>query len=144
MPSARNFFNEQEQALLVKAIGEAELTTSGEIRLHLENFCFGNELNAARKVFARLNMQHTKERNGILIYIAVRSRKIAVFGDEGIHLKLGPEFWEKLVKQLVDGFKANHKASALADCIVECGKQLGTFFPRQNDDQNELSNTISY
>ena len=144
MVTARNFFSEQEQALLIKAIGEAELNTSGEIRLHIENYCFGNELNAARKVFAKLKMQHTNERNGILIYIAVRSRKIAVFGDEGIHQKLGAEYWDKLVKQLVDGFKANNKAASLANCIIECGRQLGAFFPLQSDDKNELSNNISF
>src|SRR5687767_156155 len=106
MPSARDFFNEQEQALLVKAIAEAELNTSGEIRLHLENYCFGNELRAAQKVFARLRMHETAERNGVLIYIAVKSHKLAVFGDEGIHQKLGKEFWDKIVNQLITQFKA--------------------------------------
>jgi uncharacterized membrane protein len=144
MLSARNFFNEDEKELLVNAIAEAETNTSGEIRLHLENYCFGNELNAARKVFVKLNMHQTAERNGVLIYIAVRSRKIAVFGDEGIHQKLGQVFWDKIVKDLIEQFKANNKASSLAACIIECGKQLGTHFPMQSDDTNELSNAISY
>ena len=51
MPTARNFFNQQEQSLLIDAIAKAELHTSGEIRLHLENFCWGNEVKAAQKVF---------------------------------------------------------------------------------------------
>ncbi|MCC6372652.1 MAG: TPM domain-containing protein [Bacteroidia bacterium] len=144
MASAVNFFNEQEKHLLVKAITDAELHTSGEIRLHLQNYCWGNELNAARRMFARLKMHQTAERNGVLIYIAVRSRKIAVFGDEGIHQKLGKEFWDKLVKSLIDQFKANNKASSLAECILECGTQLGTYFPRKENDVNELTNDISY
>jgi uncharacterized membrane protein len=144
MPTARNFFNEQEQQLLVNAITEAESKTSGEIRLHLENFCFGNELKRAQKVFAKLKMHQTKERNGVLIYVATLSRKVAVIGDEGIHQKLGSEFWEKLVSTLIAQFKADKKAPALAACIIECGKQLGTFFPRQADDTDELSNAISY
>lgn len=144
MPTARKFFNEQEQQMLVKAITEAELKTSGEIRVHVENFCFGSELKAAEKVFARLNMHETKERNGILIYIATLSHKIAVAGDEGIHQKLGSEFWDKIVAKLIGQFKANRKAEALADCIIECGEQLGKYFPRQSDDTNELTNTISY
>jgi uncharacterized membrane protein len=144
MPSARNFFNEQEQRLLVNAIAEAELKTSGEIRLHIANFCFGNELEAAQKIFARLKMHQTAERNGVLIYIAVRSRKIAVFGDEGIHQKLGNAFWETLVQNLISNFKSNNKAPSLAECIKECGKQLGIYFPRKANDTNELSNTISF
>jgi uncharacterized membrane protein len=144
MPSARNFFDQQEQHMLVDAIVRAELKTSGEIRLHIANFCFGNEVKAAEKVFAKLKMQNTQERNGVLIYIASYSRKVAIIGDEGIHQKLGNEFWEKLVSQLIQKFKQNKKAEALSDCIVECGEQLGKFFPRQSDDKNELTNTISY
>lgn len=144
MPTARRFFNLQEQQLLIDAIAKAELKTSGEIRLHIENFCFGNELKAAEKVFKRLKMHQTAERNGVLIYIAALSRKIAVAGDEGIHQKLGNQFWEKLVAKLIQDFKADKKAEALAACIVECGEQLGKFFPRREDDVNELSNAISY
>ncbi|MDI1355166.1 MAG: TPM domain-containing protein [bacterium] len=144
MPLAKKFFTKQEQELLIKAIGEAEMNTSGEIRLHLENFCSGNEVKAAWKIFVRLDMHRTKERNGILIYIATMSRKIAVIGDEGIHQKLGDKFWEKLVLDLISHFKSDKRAEALAESIIECGKQLGHFFPRQNDDKNELSDSISY
>lgn len=144
MALARNFFNQHEQQLLVKAIEQAELNTSGEIRLHLANFCFGDEVKAAGKVFTKLKMQNTKERNGVLIFIATVSRKIAVIGDEGIHQKLGDVFWQKIVEQLILQFKENKKAEALADCIIECGSQLGKFFPRQSDDKNELTNNISY
>lgn len=144
MPTARNFFNQQEQNLLIDAIAKAELHTSGEIRLHLENFCLGNEVKAAQKVFTRLKMLQTAERNGVLIYIATLSRKVAIIGDEGIHQKLGAIYWEKLVEKLIEQFKVNKKAEGLADCIVECGEQLGRFFPRNEDDKNELSNSISY
>ncbi len=144
MPTARNFFDQQEQKLLIDAIAKAELHTSGEIRLHLENFCLGNEVKAAQKVFTRLKMHQTAERNGVLIYIATLSRKVAIIGDEGIHQKLGAIYWEKLVEKLIEQFKANKKAEALAGCIVECGEQLGKFFPRKEDDKNELSNSISY
>ena len=144
MPTARNFFSEPEQQLLIEAITAAELKTSGEIRVHVENFCFGNELKAAEKIFTRLKMHETKERNGVLIYIATLSHKIAVAGDIGIHQKLGSSFWDNLVVKLIAQFKADKKAEALADCILECGEQLGKYFPRNADDTNELDNSISY
>ena len=144
MPTARFFFNKTEQELLINSIAEAELKTSGEIRLHLTNFCIGNEVKAAQKVFVKLKMHETKEKNGVLIYIATVSRKIAVIGDEGIHQKLGNEFWQKIVSELITQFKNNNKASSLAKCILTCGEQLGKFFPLQSDDKNELSNLISY
>ena len=89
-------------------------------------------------------MQETKERNGVLIYIATLSRKIAIIGDEGIHKKLGSQYWDALVEKLIAKFKTNNKAEALAECIVECGSQLGKFFPLSSDDKNELSNSISF
>jgi len=144
MPNARKFFNAREQQILLDAIAKAELNTSGEIRVHVENFSFRSEIKNAEKVFVKLKMHETKERNGILIYIAAFSRKIAVVGDEGIHQKLGNEFWQSLVTKLIGQFKTDKKAEALAGAIVECGAQLGNFFPRKNDDSNELTNTISY
>jgi uncharacterized membrane protein len=144
MKTARTFFDQQEQTLLIGAIALAELKTSGEIRLHIDNFCFGNEIKRAEKVFTKLKMHETKERNGVLIYIAVLSKKIAVVGDEGIHQKLSNEFWQKIVDDLIKKFKASNKAKALSECIHDCGEQLGKFFPRKSDDTNELTNTISF
>ncbi len=144
MKTARNFFTEQEQSLLIESIALAELKTSGEIRLHVENYCFGNETKRAGKVFAHLKMHKTKERNGVLIYIAVLNRKVAIVGDEGIHQKLGDEFWQKIVNDLIKKFKESSKAHALSECISECGDQLAKFFPRKEDDTNELTNTISF
>jgi uncharacterized membrane protein len=144
MPTARKFFSKEEQQLLVDAITSAELKTSGEIRVHVENFCFGNELKAAEKVFAKLKMHETAERNGVLIYIATLSHKIAVAGDVGIHQKLGAEYWNTTVEKLITQFKANKKAEALATCILDCGEQLGKYFPRSENDTNELNNSMSY
>jgi uncharacterized membrane protein len=144
MPFAKQFFNTEEQALILQSIANAEKQTSGEIRLHLENFCLGNEITAAKKVFNRLGMHKTNERNGILIYIATMSRKIAIIGDKGIHEKLGEAFWDALVKQLIAEFKQNNKANSLAKAIEDCGTMLGKYFPYQSGDVNELSNDISY
>jgi len=144
MPSARNFFTEEEQQRLVKAIEAAELKTSGEIRLHLENICLGDEVKAARGIFKRLKMHLTRERNGVLIYLAVKSRKMAMVGDEGIHQKLGQAYWDQTVQELLSGFKSDKKAEALEHCILDLGERLASFFPRQNDDTNELTNSISY
>ncbi len=139
MRTARNIFDKKEQQIIVDAIAKAELKTSGEIRLHIENFCFGNEIRRAEKIFEKLNMHQTKERNGILIYVAVVNRKIAVVGDEGIHLRVGNQFWQKIVSDLIGKFKENKKVEALAKSIIECGEELGKYFPG-GVNKNELTN----
>lgn len=144
MAFARYFFTEHEQQVIINAIAAAELKTSGEIRVHIENFCFGNEVEKAKKIFTRLNMQNTQEHNGVLIYIATVSRKVAVIGDAGIHARVGQEFWNGIITRMIAKFKDGRKAQVLAECIMECGEQLGKYFPRRDDDKNELSNDISF
>ena len=134
----------QTAAAHLAAITEAESHTSGEIRLHLENFCPGNEVHVASRIFTSLGMHKTRDRNGVLIYIATVSHKIAIVGDKGIHDKLGTSYWEKLVEGLIQQFKARHKAEGLVDCIKELGKQLSAYFPRAHDDRDELTNEISF
>lgn len=144
MTNAKNFFNKEEQELIVKAIKTAELNTSGEIRVHVENYCFGNSLLKAEKVFQKLGMHHTADRNGILIYIATVSRKIAIVGDKGIHEKLGKTYWDQLVNSIIESFRDNTKGEGLAKGIIECGEQLKKHFPFRSDDTNELNDSISF
>jgi len=129
---------------VIEAITQAEQQTSGEIRVHMEQMCFGEAFPRAIKLFHQLGMDKTDARNGILIYIATESRKLAIVGDEGIHAKVGQAFWDELSHILSDGFKkANYKES-LVTCIQRCGELLAIHFPYTKDDKNELSNDISF
>ncbi len=141
---AKNFFTKEEQDLIVNSIRTAEKNTSGEIRVHMDSFCLGDGMKRAKKLFGRLGMNQTKEKNGILIYIATRSRKIAVIGDSGIHQKVGKEYWDKIVSGIITQFKNGKKGQGLADGIIDCGLQLKQFFPYASDDKNELNDSISF
>lgn len=141
---AEKFFDEKEQELIVNAIQTAEKNTSGEIRVHLESFCWGDAMERAQKVFNKIGMAGTKEQNGILIYIATESHKIAVIGDSGIHKKLGKEYWDHIVQNMVSKFKSGQQAQGLADAIIDCGIQLKQYFPYASDDKNELNDSISF
>lgn len=141
---AEKFFSADEQDLIVKAIQTAEKNTSGEIRVHLESICWGDAMERAKKVFSKLQMTNTKEKNGILIYIATESRKMAIVGDAGIHEKLGKTYWDRIVQNMVLKFKEGQKAQGLADAIMDCGTQLKQFFPYSSDDKNELNDSISF
>ena len=142
--TASRFFTEDEQKLVVDAIKTAETNTSGEIRVHLESICWGDAIERAKKVFTKLKMHETKEKNGILIYIATENHKMAVIGDAGIHAKLGAEYWDKIVQGLVSKFKEGHHGEGLAAAIVDCGDKLKQHFPYASDDKNELNDSISF
>jgi uncharacterized membrane protein len=141
---AARFFTKEEQELIVNAIKTAEKNTSGEIRVHLESICWNDPIVRAQKVFGKLGMHSTKEQNGILIYIATESHKIAVIGDAGIHKKLGKEYWDKIVDSMILKFKEGQHAQGLADAIIDCGEQLKHYFPYASDDNNELNDSISF
>lgn len=142
--SARLFFTKEEQQKIVAAIKEAELNTSGEIRVHIENHCKEEALERAAELFYDLKMNHTAARNGILFYLAVKDRKFAIIGDEGINKEVEHDFWNDIKDEMISNFKENKFAEGLIAGILKCGDKLKEYFPYQNDDVNELSDEISF
>jgi uncharacterized membrane protein len=141
---AANFFNKEEKALLKEAIAQAELNTSGEIRLHVENHCKGDVLDCAAAWFDKLKMQKTELRNGVLFYIAVKDRQFAIIGDAGINAVTPDGFWDNIKEEMLQHFKENRFADGLVKGIRMAGEQLKKKFPYQSDDINELSDEISF
>lgn len=141
---AKELFPPAAKARIEKAIEEAELATSGEIRLHLDDKCKGEVLDRAAFVFEKLEMHKTDLRNGVLFYLAVEDRKFAIIGDAGINQKVPATFWNEIKEQCIAGFKEGKFEEALASGIVAAGEQLKAHFPYQDDDVNELSNEISF
>jgi len=138
------FFTEEEKESVKKAIVEAELNTSGEIRVHIEGVCANNVLDRAAYVFEKLAMHKTEQRNGVLFYLAVVDRKFAILGDAGINKVTPDNFWEN-IKETVSGyFKENKFAEGLIAGIKMAGEKLKTHFPYRKDDINELPDDISF
>ena len=135
----------QEEAL-VAAIKAAELRTSGEIRLHLEDRCPTPEpLDRAAQVFAELKMHRTERRNGVLFYLAWQTRQFAVVGDAAINSVVPDEFWEAVKEEVVGHFRQEKYVSGLERGIRLVGEQLRQFFPYNAvTDVNELPDDISY
>ena len=142
--SARSFFSKEEQQKIVAAIKEAELNTSGEIRVHIENRCKEEALERAAEIFYELKMHHTAARNGILFYLAVRDHKFAIIGDEGINKNVEHDFWNDIKDEMTLKFKNGQFTEGLVSGILRCGNKLKQYFPYQSDDVNELSDEISF
>ena len=139
-----NFFSTEQKELIVSSIKQAELDTSGEIRVHLESNCKGEVLDRASAVFALLKMHETELRNGVLFYFAIEDRKFAILGDKGINAKVPEDFWNKIQEMMTSHFSQGEFTEGLVNGIVESGVQLKKYFPYQSDDVNELDNEISF
>ena len=134
---------EQEQAL-VDAISQAELNTSGEIRIHLEKSTGNSSAEQrAKQWFGKLEMHKTAEKNGVLFYLTIQDRQLALWAGEGINEKVPANFWQEIIDLMISEFKVGHFYEGLIAGVEKTGKALGEFFPRQDDDVDELSNEIS-
>lgn len=143
MSKVEDFLTKAEELEVVEAIRLAEKNTSGELRVHIEKETSIAPIDRAVEVFNLLEMANTKDRNGVLIYVAVESKKFAIYGDKGINEKVTDNFWNCTKDIMLNHFKANNNKQALVDGIHNAGEQLKKHFPFQDDDTDELSNEIS-
>lgn len=141
-----NYFSEEEKQHIVDAIQKAELRTSGEIRIYIESKCGEQDpVKRAGILFQELKMHETAAQNGVLIYLAMQDRKLAVFGDEGIHQKVGNDFWNKEVEKILSHFNQQNFTTGIIGIIHAVGEALVTHFPYDADtDENELPDDIVF
>ena len=147
---ARRFLSEEDFDAIVHAIVAAEAETSGEIRVHLDRRVprrrgnkRGDAYRRAHEVFRHLGMHRTVHRHGVLIYLALEDRKLAIVGDEGIHGRVGDPYWARLRDLMVERLKAGAPRDAILAAIQNVGRALQEHFPRQPGDSNELSDQVS-
>ncbi len=144
MPEAKNLLTEPQQQKILDAIKAAEHHTSGEIRVHLENHAGKEVLLRAEEVFLELEMQKTKNRNAVLIYVAVKGHQLAIIGDKGINDLVGHDFWKAERDLLIEYFSKNNYTEGLTKAITLIGEQLKKHFPATDESRDELSNEISF
>ncbi len=131
-----------DHARIEAAIAAAERLTSGEIRVVLSHRAAPEPIAAAQHEFTRLGMDRTAARNGVLIFLAPRSRTFAIIGDTGIHTHCGAEFWREVAAAMEAAFRRDDFTSGLILGIERAGALLATHFPRSPDDRNELPNRV--
>ncbi len=143
---AAMLFTKEEESRILQAIQVAERGTSGEIRLFIEDFCLRDHpVERAEEVFQLFGMFNTKNRNAVLIYLAEKSRHFALWGDAGIHERVGFQFWEDEKRLLRDHLQQDDAVGGISEVISLIGNRLRTHFPSdENHDDNELPDEIIY
>jgi len=142
----KDFFSPGENQLIVEAIQNAERQTSGEVRVYVESRCrFVDPLDRAAELFFGLKMDQTAERNGVLVYVAIKDHQLAILGDTGIHQKVGDEFWQKEVDKMISEFNGDNYAAGITKVVNDIGIALHLHFPYQGTkDKNELPDDIVF
>ncbi|MDX2061955.1 MAG: TPM domain-containing protein [Bacteroidia bacterium] len=140
--SASQLFQAEERQLIVEAIQRAEGHTTGEVRVFIEDRCSGDVLERAKRLFFELDMHKTANSNGTLVYLAVKDHKFAVLGDRGIDNVVPPGFWDTTRDVMRDQFSQGNFLTGLVVAIDSIGLKLQEFFPKTDDDVNELPDEV--
>jgi uncharacterized membrane protein len=142
--SAEKNFSEADRKKILAAIAEAEKASSGQIRLFVEDICKDNVLDRAAFIFKELKMHETKHRNGVLFYLAFKSRKFAILGDAGIHSSVHKDFWHDIKLEMQHHFTEGDFVAGLSKGITLAGEALKKNFPHHKSDTNELKDDIVF
>lgn len=139
---ARSFLDRLSHQQIVEAIRDAEKKTSGEIRVFVSRKSIKEAVPAGQAHFIELGMDKTRERNGVLIFVAPRAHKFAVIGDAGVHARCGDDFWTQLAHEMSGHFRKSEFTTGIVHGVRKAGELLAQHFPRQSGDTNQLSDDI--
>lgn len=142
----RTFFTAEEQQRIVTAVQQAELQTSGEVRVFVESKCnYVDALDRAQEIFYQLQMDKTALHNGVLVYVAIDDHQVAVYADEGIHKKTGKQYWSGTLMTMLHHFKEAHIVDGICSAVTRIGDALKHHFPYEAaTDKNELPDNIVF
>ena len=143
MLTLNKMLSELDKKSVVEAIQAAEEITSGEIRVNLDKKGGKDPFIEAKRVFERLGMTKTKERNGVLIYLCFARKQLAILGDQGINEKVPEGYWDELYRNMTTAFKNENYCLGICEAVQHVGEKLSAHFPVNGDNPNELSNEIT-
>lgn len=92
---------------------------------------------------AKLGLEKTVQRNGVLILISHMEHRLAIFGDAGIHAKAGQIYWDKAAEALLAHFKERRYGEGVEACVRMIGSELAKDFPQIGESTNEFSDGVS-
>lgn len=97
-------------------------------------------LRRAESAFLREEVFKTRDRTGILIFLALFEHRALILADSGIHQVVPHEQWQQLASKLAEGIKEGRAKAALIAAIESCGALLVEHrLDIKPDDTNELA-----
>ena len=140
----KHFLTSSEEQEVVQAIHDAELRTTGEIRVIITSKWIFRLQHYAWKAFHRLGMTNTAARNGALIVVMARRRRFVVIGDQGLAEKVEPSYWENIASIMSAKLKDGQRSDALISAINLLTETLAQHWPADGKNPDELPNEIAY
>jgi len=143
------YLSEDELNKIAEKISEMEKKTSGEIKVSVKEgkaFLDKNKPidELAKKEFFKLEMDKTRDKTGILIFILLKEHQFQILADTGINEKVAQNVWDGTRDDMQKLFREGKFFEGLIAGIQQVGGVLSIHFPCKSDDTNELSNKVEY
>ncbi len=133
----RRFDKYIDRGRIAAAVEAAESVTTGEIVVAIAPWFWGRVDKVAHRTFAKLRIGHTRDRNGVLIFVCPRRRRCTVIGDEAIHARAGQPLWDRAVAAIAEA--APHDLTAgIVRAVELVGVELARQFPVTGGHANQL------
>jgi uncharacterized membrane protein len=136
------FLTPEEKRAVEEAVAAAEKRTSAEIKVVLIRHCFDDITRKAARLFHKLGLDKTRRRNCVLILLVTANREFLIHGDEGIHKKVGQDFWNDVRDRMGADFAEGRFAEGLAGAVTDVGEKLAAFFPWDESDTDEIPDEV--
>ncbi|MFA7237841.1 MAG: TPM domain-containing protein [Phycisphaeraceae bacterium] len=137
------FLTAAESQRMAEAIARVERNTSAELNLLIVRHCWGKLHEKARRLFYKHGLDRTAERNAVMILLVTSNREFLIFGDQGIHQHVGPNFWLDVRDAMANEFRAGRVIEGLETGIGRIGEKLAAHFPAKANNPNELSDEVA-
>ena len=131
-----------DSAKIAEAIRNAELLTSGEIRVYIAKHCKEDALDKASRVFQKLKMHNTAQRNAVLILVCPADHKAAILGDKGINSIIENDFWDNTLSELITYCSKDLITEGICKTVNKVGNLIKQAYPYLEGDINELDNEV--
>jgi putative membrane protein len=97
---------------------------------------------AAAREFRARGLSRTRERTGVLIYVAAAEHYTEVVADAGIAAHVDETVWRDTITELVTAIRAGRQVDGLVTAVSRVGAILAQHAPVRESDRDELPNKV--
>ena len=139
-------FPDATMTAIERAIAAGERETSGEIRFVVESALPASALLAGQSaeeralgLFSDLRVWDTEHNNGVLLYVLLADRQVALLADRAVNACVGSAEWEAICLAMQLAFADGHFEAGSVCAIERVVDHLKAHFPAAGDRGNELA-----